>query len=206
MVRAEFFILHGLANGRFRFLPGHRHRDALAQGQTVRLDHRRNRRGFQIFQRILRRVEYPVFRRGNTVFLHQILGKHLAAFDYRRILPGTEAGNSDRFQHIHAPQRQRIVRSHHRIIHSLFPGKGRDAVDILCADGNTHRVRRNAAVPGKCVYRFHGGVFLQLADDGMLPAASANYQQFHKFSFLRIVISPTSHLLISDHQPLTTNQ
>ena len=124
-------------------------------------------------------VEHFVFRRGDAVLLHEVLGKHLAALDDGCIGPGAEAGNALFLQCIHSAQHQGIVRGHNGIVNFVFHRKIYNFGNIRCPDGHTHRILGNAAIAGEGVNGLHGFVLFQLLDDGVLTTAAADYKDFH---------------------------
>ena len=69
---SELLVLHDLPDRAAGFLPGHRHGHALAERQAVRLDHRRDRCGLQVGQRVSGIGEHFIGRRRDAVFLHQV--------------------------------------------------------------------------------------------------------------------------------------
>ena len=176
---AKLLVFHDLPHGFARFPAVHGHGHALAQGQAVRLDYRRNRRGFQVFQRLFRIGEYFIGRGGNPVLLHQVLGEDLASLNDRRVFPGTEAGNAHRLQGIHTTQHQRIIRSHNRIINLCGFGKSHDSINIRSLDIHTGCVRRDPAVSRQGINGFDFRVLPQFLDNGMLTAAAADKKNIH---------------------------
>ena len=171
---AELFVLHDLPHS-FPGVPAvHGHGHALAQGQAVRLDHRRDRRSLKVFQGLFRVSEDLVGRGGNAVFLHQVLGEDLAALDDGGVRAGTEAGDALLFQRVHTAQHQRIVRCDNSVIDLRAAGESDDAFDVRRLHVDADSVRRDTAVARQGVDRLHGGILLQFFDDRMLAAATAD--------------------------------
>ena len=84
-------------------------------------------------------------------------------------------------QAVHTAQSQRIVGSDHGEINGVRLGKVHDGGDVLGTDfGNTDSVSCNAAVAGQSIDGFHGGIFFQLLDNGVLAATAANNEKVHK--------------------------
>ena len=108
------------------------------------------------------------------VFLHQILGKDLAAFNDGGVCSGPEAGNPLLLQCVYCPQNQRIVRGDHSIIHPMRNCKLYNLGNILGSDIHADCVGSNAAVAGKDENLRNPGIFLQFFNDGVLPAAAAH--------------------------------
>ena len=175
----EFLIFHDLPHSRPGFPAGHGHGHALAQGKSVRLDHGRDRRGFQVFKGFFRIRKNLVRRGGNTIFLHQVLGENLAAFNDGRVGAGAEAGNAFRLQSVHASQHQRIIRSNNRVINLRVPGEGHNPFNIRRLNIHTGRVRGDTAVARQGINRFNSRILFQLFDDGMFTAAAADNKQVH---------------------------
>ena len=176
---AEDLVRHHGFDGVHSLFPGLGNDHTLAQGQTVGLDDRGDGGGFQILEGGGHIVEHFIFRRGDAVLLHQILGEDLAALDDGGIGPGTEAGNALGFQSIHSTQHQRIVRSNDRIVDLVLHSKFRDLGNVRCPDGHADRVPCDAAVAGQGIDNLYGLIFFQLLDDGVLTTAAADYKDFH---------------------------
>ena len=116
------------------------------------------------------------------VFLHEVLGKDLAALDDSGVLPGAEAGDPGLLQDVHGPQDQGIVGGHHGEVHGVGPGKGQDAGDVGGRNAGALRVGGNAAVAGQGEDPLRPWVLLQFFDDGVLAAARTDYKNFHLFN------------------------
>ena len=99
---AELGICHHVGDGFFGLLPGGGDNNTLAQGKTVRFDNRGDRGSFQVCQRPVKLRKDLIGSGGNTVFLHQILGKGFAAFDNGGIGSGSKARDALFFQSVHA--------------------------------------------------------------------------------------------------------
>ena len=171
---AEFGICHHVGDSFLGFFSGLGDDNTLAQRQTVGLDDGGDGGSFQIGQRSFQIGENFVSGSGNAVFLHQVLGKGLAAFDDGGICPGAEAGDAFFVQPVHATQHQRVVRGNHRIVDGIFHGEIDDAVNVRGADGDADGIAGDAAVTGEGENFRDFGILLQRADDGMLTATTAN--------------------------------
>ena len=183
---AEHALLHHGDNGLSGLLPGLSDNDALAQGQTVGLDHNGHFCRFKIPQGRRRIVKALIGGGGDAVFLHQILGKNLAALDLGRCGSGAEAGDALLVQGVHRPQHQGIVGSHHGVVHLLLYGEGHHGRDVLGPDGDALRIRGDAAIAGQGKNLFHFRVLFQLFDDGVFAAAAADHKKLHSLSPLYI--------------------
>ena len=175
----EHSTLHHIPDCLFGFLPGLGNDDALAQRQTVGLDHGRHGSGVEIAERRVHVLKNRIFRRGNAVLFHQILGKHLAALDDGGICPGPEAGNVPTFQRVHAAQHQRVIRSHHSVIDGVLHGKLYDAVKLGRSDGNAGGVSGNAAVSGQGEDFGDFGILFQTFDDSVFTTATTDNHKLH---------------------------
>ena len=180
--RAKDLILHHRANSIRGFLSCHGNDNALAECQSVSLDNRGNGRGFEIFQCRLHIVEHFVCRGGNVVFLHQILGKDLAALNDSRIGTGTKARNSLFFQSINRSEHQRVVGCNNRIVDSVGSSKFDDFCNILCTDIHTRSIFCHTTVAGECVNFGNVFIFFEFFDDGVLSAAATDNHNLHQYS------------------------
>ena len=170
---AENMIFHHVPDGGLGLLPGLGDDDALAQRQTVGLDDGGDGSGVQIGKGGGHVAKNLVPGGGDAVFFHEIFGENLAALNDGSPGAGAEAGNFSRFQRVHAAQHQGIVRRDHGVIYLFLLGKGDDLVDFRCADGDAHRVRRDAAVAGEGKNLRDVRILFQALDDGVLPSAAA---------------------------------
>ena len=93
--------------------------------------------------------ENLIARGWDAVFLHQVFGEDLAAFDDGGFAAGTETGNSGVLQSINASEDKGIVRRYHSIVDLIGHGECDDGCDILGTDRHTLGILRNAAVAGK---------------------------------------------------------
>ena len=177
---AELFVAHYRYDRVLCFFTRIGDYNALAQREAVGLDDRGYGSCLQIGKGLVHVTEGFIGCGGDSVFFHQILGKHLAAFNDGGVLPGAEAGDADGFQRVHASQHQRIVRRYHGVVNPLFPREGHDAVDILRADRNAGCVRGDPAVPGQSKDLRNLRIFLQFLNDGVFPSAAADNQYLHQ--------------------------
>ena len=177
---AEDLLVHDGFHGFFGRLGVLGDDDALAQGQTVGLD---DHRVFvllgDIFHGLFRLVKHLVVRCGDMVFLHQVFGKDLAAFDLRRLSGGAEGGNAHLPQLVRQSQGQRIVRNDRRKVHLVAFGEFQHALHIGGLDGDALGVLTDAAVARQSIDLLHLFVFPELFDDGVLPSAAADHQKVH---------------------------
>ena len=178
----EHALLHHGDHGLSGLLAGLGDDDALAQSQAIGLDHDGHFCRFQIAERRRRVVKALIGGGGDAIFLHQVLGKDLAAFDLGRRGSGAEAGNALLIQSVHRPQHQGVVRGNHGVVHLLLQGEGHNGRDILGPDGDALRVRGDAAIAGQGKNLFHFRVLFQLFDDGVFTAAAADHEKLHSLS------------------------
>jgi len=156
--------------------------DTLAERQAVRLDDG----GIAVFlpdiaQRLGRIFEHLVPGCGDGILLHQILGKHLAAFQNRGVRPGAEGRDARRLEGVHHSRHQRIVRSHE---HHIRPARLRERHDAANIGGShvvARSVTRYAAISGRAEQAAAAGTLPQLADNGVLPSAAADNQNIQRF-------------------------
>ena len=174
---AEGPVFHDGLYGGFRFFQILGNQNALAQGQTVGLDHDGEGGGAQIGKRLGRIVKDLIGGGGNVILVHQVLGKDLAALNPGGLGVGTEAGNSRLMEPVHTAQGQRIVGRDYGEVHGVGFGKVHNGVDVLGTDlGNAHGVGSDAAVAGQSVDGLHSGIFPQFFDNGVFAASAADYQ------------------------------
>ena len=176
---AKHTLAHHGVHGGPGLLPRIGQRDALAERQPVGLDDGRDGCAVEIGERLLLAVKDLEGGGRNAILLHEVFGKHLAALDFGRLFVGAKAGDAGLLQRVDGAQCERVVRRDHRKVDALVCGEGNDLVDLLCADGHQGGVGRNAAVAGQGEKLRHTGALLELFDDGVLPPAAADYQNFH---------------------------
>ena len=182
---AKDLILHDDMDGGARLgkIVGNDH--ALAQCQTVGLDHDGVGGVVQILQSVGRLAEHLVSGGGNTVFLHQILGKDLTSLNNCGGLVGAKARNALFREGVNGTQHQRIVGGDYGVVDLVFYGKGHNGVNIGSRDRHTGGVGGHAAVAGQRVHALHGGILANGGNDGVLSAATAYNHNFHIISLLR---------------------
>ena len=177
---AKGVVAHGVPD-RFLGLPrAFADQHALAQRQTVGLDHQRRRRVAHVGKRRFGIVKYLALGRGDAVLLHQALGKNFAGFDLGGARLGAEAGDAQRVQAIHAAHGQRVVRRDHGEVDAVFRGEARHALYVRGLDVHALRVLRDAAVARQGVNGFCLGVLFQHADERVFAPAAANDHQLHR--------------------------
>ncbi len=177
---AERFILHDLFHGGlcFRIIRSKDH--AFPEGQAVRLNNSRVRAPFpDEIQRLFRIIEHFILRRGNVIFFHQALGKNLAAFDPGRLCIRTERADARFFQLIHHSGGKRIIRCNKDQVSLVLFAKFHNTRNIRRGKRDALRVFRNSPIAGGAVQLRGMRALFQFADNGMLPAAAADYQNLH---------------------------
>ena len=157
---AEDPVLHHGVNGVKSLVEIFGDYNTLAERKSVRLDNRRESRGFKIVRRRFGSIKNLVACGGNIIFFHQVFGENLTALDRRRLCLGTEARNTDFVQSVNGSENKRIVGSYNSIIDLVFTGKIYNSVNILCADRNTSCVLGNSAVTGQSKDFLNRSVFL----------------------------------------------
>ena len=178
---AEFFILHDGVDRFGGFVKRVGDDDTLTERQTVRLDDN----GELIFacykaERLGRVAKRVVIRRRDAVLFHQVLCKHLAAFNPRR-RPVRSEGCDPGFVHrVNHAQHKRIVRRDDAEIDAALLCQRDHPFDVRRLDRHTYGVGRNAPIAGRAADLRHCGVFTQLADQRMFAAAAADHQNFHR--------------------------
>ena len=170
---AEDVIFHHIPDGGLGLVPGLGDDNALAQRKTIGLDDGGDGGGVQIGKGGGHVVEDLIPGGGDAVLFHEILGKDLAALNDGGPGAGAKAGDFSRFQRVHAAQYQRVVGRDHGVIYLLLLREGDDLVNFRSADGDAHRVRRDAAVAGESENFRDLGILFQAFDDGVFPSAAA---------------------------------
>ena len=154
--------------------------DALAQRQAVRLDdHRPFALRPDVVEGLGGVVKGLVGGGGDAVFLHQVLGKDLGRLDPGGRLVGAEGGDAHRRQRVHHAEGQGVVLGDHDVVEGLLFGKGDHRLHVGGLDVLANGVIADAAVAGGAPDLGAGRALFQGADDGVLTAAAANYQNFH---------------------------
>ena len=147
---------------------------ALAKRKAVRLDDDRKPLSPCIGNGLVA-VRKGLVRCGrNAVFLHQLLGKGLAALDDSGAPGRPEARNAHLPEPVGQSHCQRIVGNDGGKIYRVRFGKPDYAFYIRCRNGDAFRILRNAAVSGEGVDPAAHGAFLQRLDYGVFTAAGAD--------------------------------
>ena len=134
----ELLVQHNRLHACLCFFLRHADEYTLAKCQTVCLQHNRILAQFPDNQ-----VPPPAIIKGliagcrDIVFLHQILGERLGAFQDRRILSRTEDPQSLRLEYIHNTADQRIIHADNGQINRIFLCESRQLIEF-------HRPDRNA--------------------------------------------------------------
>ena len=167
------------------FFLGHGDRNTLAERKTIRLDNDRRAVLPDVLDRVRRVLKNSVACGRDIVFLHQILGKGLAALDDGSVLARTEGADACGLERVHHAERERIIRRDHNEIRLVLLRERDHAVDVGRFDGNALRLSGDAAVARGAPDMVSLGALLQCMDDGVLTAAAADNQNFHLL-FLRL--------------------
>ena len=167
------------------FFLGHGDGHALAECKAIRLDNDRRAVLLDVLNRVRRVLKNGIACGRDIVFLHQILGKGLAALDDGSVLARTEGADACGLERVNHAECERIIRRDHDEVGLVLLGESHYAVDVGRLDGNALRLSGNAAVARGTPDVVHLGAFLQCMDDGVLTAAAADNQNFHLL-FLRL--------------------
>ena len=170
----KLFVLHHLTHGLLGLLHRSGNHHALAQSQTVGLDHDGRTLRTDVGQRLVKVCKGLVPGSGDVVLFHQFLGKGLAGLDDSGVGPGAEGGDACRLQSVHHAQGQRIVRGHHDKVHGILFGPLDHSLYIGGLDGHAGGHLCNAGVAGSAVELCDTGRLGQLPADGVLTAATAD--------------------------------
>ena len=158
---AEHFVFHNGFYGVFGLFEVLGDDNALAERQAVGFN---DRREFVFLSDILDNFlgvgKHSVVGRGNVVFLHQVFGKHLAAFNNGGVFVRPEAGNALRFERVHTAEHQRVVRRDNAEVDFVFHGKIGNRRNIFRPDVHASGVFCDAAVAGAGKNFGHIRVFL----------------------------------------------
>ena len=182
---AECAAVDGILDCFNGFFLGHSHGNALAECKTVCFDNDRRAILLDVLDRVCGVLKNSVARGRNAVFLHQILGKGLAALDDGSVLARTEGTDAFGLECVYHAECKRVVRCYHNEIRLVLLGESNHAVDVGCLDGNALCLSGNAAVARRTPDMVNLGALLQCMDDGVLTAAAADNQNFHLL-FLRL--------------------
>ena len=177
---AEDAVLHGGADGLAGLLAAHGDRDALAEGEAVGLDDDGDGRGFDVGHGGVEVVEDLVGGGGDAVFLHESLGKDLAALDLGGGLGGAEGGGADVLKGVGHAEAEGIVRGDYGEVGADLPGEVHGSLYVRGGHGHADRVRGDAAVAGQGVDLRRLRVAPERPDDGVLSPAAANDHYLHK--------------------------
>ena len=145
--------------------------NALAERQSVCLQHDRELRCLQVSQRLVRVVKVLIGRCGNSVFFHQILGEGLGALQDSRVFPGAKDAQPLFFKHIHDSAHQRIVHAYYRQIDLFFLCERCQLLKFHGANGHAFRIFFDARVSRRAVYLFCLRTLGNLPRNGMFPSA-----------------------------------
>ena len=173
---AEDLVFHNGAHGIACFLLGKCDDDTLAECQTVRLyDSRIGILLTDIRHCLFRIVKDLVFCRRNTIFLHQVLGKDLAALNDRGSLGRSEHLEAVCAQQICHTKHERIIRCNEYPVYGELFRQLEHPVQIGRLDRIAFGKFCNAAVSRRAVEFGDQRRFAELHDNGVLSAAAADY-------------------------------
>ena len=167
------------------FFLGHGNGNTLAERKAVRLDNDWRAVLLDVRDGIRRVLKNGVASGRNAVFLHQILGKGLAALNNSGVLARTEGTDACGLERVYHAECKRVVRCDHNEIRLVLLGESNHAVDVGCLNRYALCLSGNAAVARRTPDVVNLGALLQCMDDGVLTAAAADNQNFHLL-FLRL--------------------
>ena len=170
---AELLVHHQLFYAVAGLLERIADQNALAEGKAGSLEHDGHLSGLEVLQRFLRIVKDLIGGGRNAVFLHQILGKSLAAFDDRRIGRCSEDTEPLCLERVDNTGTERIIHAADGQIDGVLGSKSGERVKIHGSDRNTFRDLCNAGVAGCAVKFLYLRASLKSLRDRMLSAASA---------------------------------
>ena len=176
----EFPVFHNRPHGIPGFFSCPGDKNAFPKSQPVGFNNAGQRAGSYVGVSLFSAVKSLEACGGNSVRLHQMLGKDLAPFDDGCIPAWTEAGNAGFFKQVHGTEYQGIIRRHDGKIHLFFHREVRNSAQILCPDGNAGRILCDPGVTRQTIDGFYFGIFPQRLDHGVLPSAAADHQQVHR--------------------------
>ena len=167
-----------VAERRLGFIQCRRHHDALAGGQPVVFDDRRERTRLDIREGFFEIGERPVSCRRHSRPGHQPLGKILARLDRGGRLRVTENPQSRRAEPIDDAGRQRRLRAYDRQVNPPFLCKSQQTIDIRILQRNTFRLPGDPGIAGRTIDLRHLRRAAQRIYDGVLTPATSYYQYF----------------------------
>ena len=128
---AELLAHHDALDGRQRLLVGVADDDALARGQTVRLDDDRIFARLHVVAGRVGMVEDAKLRRRHVGVAHQLLGEHLARFELGGGLGRAEDLQACLLKRIDDAVRQRLFRADDGQADVFFLGELDQAIDVV---------------------------------------------------------------------------
>ena len=116
--------------------------------------------------------------RGDVVFLHDVLGEELAAFEHGRAARGAEGGNLFQGQVVNESRDQRDLGAHDHHV-DLFPHAGvLDGGEITGVDIDAEAAV-DAAVSRGDIHLARASVIQEPPGDAVFPSAGTNHEIFH---------------------------
>ena len=173
-------VFHNRLDGRDGLLLILRDQDALAERQAVGLDDDgvfpapADKRDCLVCV-----AEHFIGRCGDVVRLHQALAEDLARFDLRGGLVRAKRAHTGLLQRIHHTRGERVVGRDADEVDVVFDGEIDHALDIRRGNRDILGVTADPTVAGRAVDLFRARALHQFANDGVLTAAAADYENFH---------------------------
>ena len=157
---AECTAVDGVLDCLDGFFLGHGDRNALAERKTIGLDNDRRAVLLDVLDRVRRVLKNSIASGRDIVFLHQILGKGLAALDDGSVLARTEGADACGLERVNHAECERIIRRDHNEIRLVLLRERDHAVDVGRLDGNALRLSGDAAVARGTPDMVHLGALL----------------------------------------------
>ena len=153
---------------------------SFTQRQPLRLDHHRERDFAAIIQCLLARRKCPRLRRRNLFRVHQFLGEDLRCFQLRRFLVRTENAQSFRFEQVHNPAGERVIRTDYGEINLFLLRETHELRQFTCRDRNVLANFFSAGVSRCAENAIYLGRFRQFPRQRVFTAATSDDENLHK--------------------------
>ena len=177
---AKFLLLHDFFYTIFGFLQILTDQYTFPQSQTVSLQHNRKLCFCtKIFQSLFRIIKILICSSRNIIFLHQILGKSLGAFQNSRIFTRSEYSQSFCLKHIYNTTHQRIIHTNDSQVNPFLLGKICQSVKFHGTDIHTLSQLCNSCISWCTVNLIYLWAFRHTPRNSMFSSAAAYDQNLH---------------------------
>ena len=132
-----------------------------------------------------------VFRRGDAVALHELLGEALAGFQLRGGSGRAEDRPATPLEFVHHAQGQRQLRTDHGDIGTEPAGKLHQRIQALQVGGDALGVGGNAAVPGSAVKLLDARRLPQLPYHRVFATTATEDEDLHGINFHTTLLATT---------------